>query len=450
MYAHLWGSDEVDAIFEEGARLRDWILILAALASSQAELGIIPSDAAHAIAAGTLADRLDLALVAAETRRTGHSMLGLIRSLEAVLPPQARQYVYYGATVQDVTDTWTALAMRHVGALVWRELRDIEQVVLELAARHRDTVMAGRTHGQIGSPITFGLKAASWADELRRHLDRLHEGAPRWLVGQLGGAVGTLAFFGASGPVLRARFCERLGLADPRVPWLTSRDRVTEFAHVLAMVTATLARIGNEVYELARPEIAELAEPTPDGAVSSITMPHKRNPESAEHLVTLSRLVRLQASGLLEGMVAEHERDGRGWKAEWATFPEACLLTGAALALARRLLAGLEVHPETMARRLAESSGYHASEAVLAALAPAIGKHRAQEMLQEALRIGVASGSNLEGIISAAGEELESALPFPRRHALFTEPDTGSAATMVDAAIAWAQARRVTERDTWP
>src|SRR5205807_5093559 len=166
--------------------------------------------------------------------------------------------------------------------------------------------------------------------------------------------------------------------------------------HLLALVTATLARVGNEVYQLSRPEIGELAETPLAEGVGSITMPHKRNPEVAEHLVTLSRLVRAQQGVVLEGMVAEGERDGRGWKAEWAAVPEACLLTGAALELAKRMLAGLEVHPEAMRRNLGDMA---ASEKLLATLAPSEGKHAAQDRLQHLL----AAGGSLEAVAAAVG-----------------------------------------------
>ena len=159
--------------------------------------------------------------------------------------------------------------MATVGRVVWRDLHAVEGLLLDLAERHRSTVMVGRTHGQPGAPITFGFKAASWADEVRRHLDRLAEGRPRWLVAQLGGAVGVLGFFGDDGPAVRAAFCAELGLGDPGISWLTSRDRLAEFANVLAMMCATLARIGNEVYELQRPEIGELREATTAAAVGS-------------------------------------------------------------------------------------------------------------------------------------------------------------------------------------
>ncbi len=151
------------------------------------------------------------------------------------------------------------------------------------------------------------------------------------------------------------------------------------------MVCGTLARIGGEVYELQRPEIGELAEPTTATAVGSITMPHKRNPESSEHLDTLARLARSSAAVLTEGMTQLHERDGRGWKAEWVALPEVCLLTGAALRTARTVVSGLEVHAGVMAANLVRHGDTLASERVLAGLSTRLGKHEAQEAMQEVL-----------------------------------------------------------------
>jgi adenylosuccinate lyase len=288
--------------------------------------------------------------------------------------------------------------------------------------------MAGRTHGQPGAPITFGFKAASWADELGRHAERLREGRARWEVGQLAGAVGVLGFFGADGPALRARFCAEIGLTDPGISWLTARDRVAEFGTVLAMTCCTLARIGTEVYELARPEIGELAETARPGAVSSITMPHKRNPENAEHLDTLARLARSSSAVLVEGMVGSHERDGRSWKAEWIALPEVCQLTGVALRLAGELIAGLEVNPEAMASTVARFGPDLGSEQVLAELAARMGKHRAQQALHEVLR---ESGADLAtGLVArglATAEEVR---------AWRMAPSVEAAGLMVDTVLA--------------
>jgi len=439
LYGHLWATDELRAIFDERERLRSWLEILATLAEAQAELSIVPLEAAEAIRDGASVDALDLEYVAAETASTGHSTLGLIHGLRRILPPEAREWVYYGGTVQDLTDTWTALAMRRVGEIARRDLGAIEDAALDLARRYRDTPMLGRTHGQAGSPITFGLKAATWADEARRHLDRLDEGIPRWSVGQLAGAVGNLAFFGDRGIELRRVFCERLGLGDPGVSWTTTRDRPAEFTVVLSMIAGTLGRIGNEVAQLQRSEIGEVREPAGAASVGSITMPHKRNPEVAEHLVTLARLVRAEGGVMLEGMVAEHERDGRAWKAEWIALPEACLLTGAALSFGRRLLEDLEVDEEAMRRNL-EASPFSTSERVLIALSPALGKHRAQARLQELLERARRTGTTLEDAL-LADDEVRARLPEGLVPSL-AHPDTGGAGAMVDEVLTRAAAAR--------
>ncbi|MGH8824995.1 MAG: class-II fumarase/aspartase family protein [Jiangellaceae bacterium] len=443
-YAHLWGTPELAQVFEERARLQSWLDILVALASAQARLGIIPAEAAGQIATHARAESLDLDYVAEQTRSTSHSMLGLIRGLQQVLPESAREHVYSGATVQDVTDTWFALVMRDVGALVWRDLHAIEESLLRMALAHRDTVMVGRTHGQPGAPITFGYKAASWADEVRRHLDRLREGRPRWLVGQLGGAVGVLAFFEPAGPSLRAEFCAALGLGDPGISWLTSRDRVAEFGGVLSMICGTLARIGTEVYELQRPEIGELREPTTSGAVGSITMPHKRNPEGSEHLDTLARLVRANAGVLVEGMVVGHERDGRGWKAEWSALPEVCLLTGVALDLTRRLVSGLVVDVDAMRANLDRHGDQLASERLLAGLSGRLGKHSAQRLMHEVLSPGSADVRQVVDALVAAGAATEREC-----RGWLAVPAAGAAGAMVDAVVVRARQARAAEPDAW-
>ena len=427
MYSHLWGTPEARAVFEETGRLQGWLDVLAALARAQAAHGLVPVSAASCITENARVELLDLATVAEQTRASGHSTLGLIRALHDVLPADVHPFVYVGATVQDLTDTWTALTLRTIGGLVWRDLRRVEELLLEMAERHRDTPMTGRTHGQPGAPITFGWKVASWADEVRRSLDRLREGAPRWLVGQLGGGVGTLAALGGSGLAIRARFCAELGLADPAISWLSARDRVAEVGLVLAGITGSLARIGLEVYELQRPEIGELSEPTRGELVGSITMPHKRNPELSEHLDTISRLARANAGVLLEGLVGAHERDGRSWKAEWVALPEVCLLTCTSLQLAVQLLAGLEVDEAAMRRNLDRLVG---SEQALALLTPRLGKHDAHAALHTALR---------------AGGALEDLLP-----GVELSPDVGAAPQMVDLVAARARAARAREAVTWP
>jgi adenylosuccinate lyase len=442
-YAHLWGTPELTAIFDEPARLQDWLDILAALAAAQARLGIIPVESADLIAKHADATLLDLDYVAEQTRLSAHSTLGLIRALQRVLPEPARAHVYFGATVQDVTDTWFALVMRRVGSLVWRDLRAIEESLLALAEQHRSTPMLGRTHGQPGAPISFGFKVASWADELRRHLDRLEQARSRWLVGQLAGAVGVLGFFESDGLRLRQEFCAELGLADPGISWLTARDRIAEFGAVLALVCGTLARIGNEVYELSRPEIGELREPTTTDVISSITMPHKRNPEASEHLDTLARLVRAHTGVLLEGTVGAHERDGRAWKAEWAALPEVCLLSSVALQTARGLVSGLVVDSAAMLANLRRFGDLPASERVLAELSRRLGRQKAQQLLHELI---IASGqSDIGAAVINAGVANETDV-----RQWTDEWPIDAATTMTDFVVRRAREARRAETATWP
>jgi adenylosuccinate lyase len=443
LYGHLWGTTELHRLLDDEGRVQSWLDILAALAEAQAEVGAVPAEAARIIRQHADVKLLDLDQVGAQTRATGHSTLGLIRCLQAVLPEPAREWVYYGATVQDLSDTWTALVMRDVTEILDRDLGHAEAAAVTLAERHRETVMCGRTHGQPGLPITFGFKAAVWASELRRHRMRLAEGRRRWEVVQLGGALGTMEFWGDRALPLLDAFAGRLGLGAPDLPWITARDRVAEFLGLLAMVTATLAKIGQEVYELQRPEIGELREPFTPGQVGSITMPHKRNPELSEHLVTLARVVRADATVAVEGMVVEHERDGRAWKAEWVVFPEACLLTGASLAFACRLLDGLEVDADRMRSNVAAQGGYVLSEPVMRALADHIGKHAAQAVVYEAALAGRSRGVSFEAALLADPRIAGQLTPEQIARCLDPRAALGAAPAFVDRVVG-AAARRGT------
>ncbi len=438
IFGHLWTTPELHAMFDDRGRTQSWLDVLVALASAQEEVGLLPAGIAALIAENADVDRLDLAAVAEGTRTTGHSTLGLIQELRRVLPPEAREWVYYGATVQDVTDTATAQTMKLVLGIVRRDLRRCITATAALARTHRETVMCGRTHGQPGLPITFGFKAAVWTDELSRHLERIEQAAPRLDVVQLGGALGTMEFWGEQAPALLDAFAEHTGLHAPDIPWITARDRVAEFATLLAMVTGTLGKIGNEIFELSRPEIGELAEPFTPGTVGSITMPHKRNPEISEHLDTLARRVRTDAASCMEGLIALHERDGRSWKAEWLAVPEACQLTGAALQFAVRLLEGLQVDDARMRANLEARRGYLLSEPLMRALSDRIGKHAAHEEIYAAAMAGIEQGVDLTEVIAAKGlltkDQIDAATDPARA--------LGSATTFVDRVLARVEARR--------
>lgn len=401
IYAPAWGTDEMRAIFDDAPRTQAWLEILAALARAQAELGIIPESAASEIANHTHVEELNLDNIRRGYQATSHSTLGLIHEWQRILSPQAGEWIYFGATVQDLTDTWMALALKRVAEIIYRDLRAIEAALLAHADKQRETLMPGRTHGQIGLPITFGFKAAVWAREVRRHIQRLRELAPRIAVGQLAGGVGSVSSYGDLGLELLARFCARLQLNVPEISWDTARDRLAEFGNLAAMIAATLAKIANEIYSLQRPEIAEVSEPFEMGRVGSITMPHKRNPEFSEQIVTLARVMRYHAALLTEGMLQEHERDARAWKAEWLALPHVALSLGKSLALSKEMIGGLAIHADAMRKNLDLTQGYVLSEAVMLALAQKIGKQTAHQIVYELAMRGVEQGMSFKQALLA-------------------------------------------------
>ena len=242
--------------------------------------------------------------------------------------------------------------------------------------------------------------------------------------------------WGAARRPLQDRFCDLLGLGRPEGPWIAARDRVAEFGAVLAMIAATLGKIGNEVLELQRPEIGEVSEPFTPGVVGSITMPHKRNPERSEHLVTLARLTRTSAATLVESMVVEHERDGRAWKAEWAAFPELCRMTAASLAIGRGLVEGLRVNPEAMARNVMLGGGYVLSERVMTALAAKVGKQSAHLLVYEASMAGIESGASFRDALEAVPAITKVLSPAELDELLDPSTAVGEAPDVVDEILA--------------
>ena len=247
----------------------------------------------------------------------------------------------------------------------------------------------------MGAPITFGLKAASWVAELRRGRKRLAAAGAGVRVGQLAGAVGAAASMGPAGPEVQRRFCARLGLEVPETSWTASRDLLAEWGTSLAIATGTADRIAHEIYNLQRTEIAEVAEASASGTVGSITMPHKRNPERCEQIGTLARLVRHGASALLEGIVQDHERDGRAWKAEWHLLPEVTIMAAKALELLAEVAEQLIVNAARMARNLHGLQGLEASEALMLALAPHVGRPEAHSRVSALSRAVTSGGVDL-------------------------------------------------------
>ena len=383
LFGDQFATPEMRAIFDERAMLQRWLDVEAALAAAQAELGLIPARAAEGIARAARVELLDLETVKRDLKTTAHPIVPVVRELERVAGEDGR-WVHWGATTQDIIDTGQVLQCQAAIRILRRDLVALIATLADLAERHRDTVMAGRTHAQQALPITFGFKVAVWTSECVRQLERLDQAAPRVLVGELAGAVGTLAGFGERGIEVQRLALQRLGLGVPLIAWHAARDGVTEFVGLLAMLGGTMARIANEVIQLQRSEIMELEEPFAHGKVGSSTMPHKRNPAHAERVVAIGRLLRGLAVSALDTMVAAHERDMSAGRAEWFLVPEAACLASASLSWTLYIARGLRVDVGRMTENLDRLGGLLLSEPVMLHLGQVLGRNAAHDLVYEA------------------------------------------------------------------
>jgi adenylosuccinate lyase len=439
IYGPSWVSLELRPLFTEQNRIRGWLEVMSVLAEIQAEYGLIPEQAAAEIKIAYENLEIDEAFLkeAAEGfAKTNHSLMGLINAVKNRCGTTGGEWLCYGVTVQDITDTFTVRTLLTVREYFLEQIIGIERILVDLARLHRLTIMCGRTHGQPGLPITFGFKAATWLDELERHRQRLFELKSRLGVGQLCGGVGSLSSLGPEALALQKAVMQRLGLNAPAISWTSTRDRYAEWMNTLAMITSLGDRIGQEIVNLQRPEIGELSEGFVSGEVGSITMPQKRNPEISEHLGTLSRVVRHHAAHMAENLVHSHERDGRSWKGEWIIIPDATLATGKSLDLLKTLLKNLQVNQQRMRTNILATNGFIHAESVMLTLAKKLGKQSAHQIVYEVSMQAQSEGLHFKQAL-INNQQITAILNNDEMDALFDiEQSTGVCADMVDQVIA--------------
>ena len=430
----LFGSAEMRQVFDSRALLQGWLDAERALAEAEAEVGVVPPAAAERIARECDASLYDMAALREGIAATQHPLVPLVRALSERCG-EAGAWVHWGATTQDITDTGAVLQVRRALAPIERDLGRTRWAAAELAARYRDTPMAGRSHGQHAVPITFGLKAASWADELDRCEARLRAAAGSALTGQLAGAAGTLASLGEDAAAVRAAFCRILGLAEPRTGWHAARDRFRDLLHALDEVASAAERIAAEVVRLQATEVAEAAEPLAAGHVGSSTMPQKRNPMICEYVVASARLLRAGTSALRGTAAHAHERDMSIWAVEWLAIPQALILAGGILDKLAHVLEGLQADPERMRANLELTGGQIMAEAVMMALARSLGHERSHEIVTRATRQATAEGQDLGSVLADDPEAAAHLTPEELERLLDPSRYLGLAGAAVDAVV---------------
>ena len=399
----LLGEERVAAQFSGQTHLQMMLDVEAALADAEAAAGVVPPSCVAPIRSAARADLYDHALIAAEAAHAGNPVIPMVRHLTqrvAANDANAAHYVHWGATSQDILDTGLVLQLREAVPIVVDHLERAARSAADLARRHADTPMAGRTWLQQATPTTFGLKAAGWLDALGRTRRRLGTALDEALVLQFGGASGTLASLGSHGLAVTEALAARLRLRAPDTPWHAQRDRLAHLACALGVATGTAGKVARDLSLLAQTEIGEVTERPAEGRGGSSTMPQKRNPVSASvALAAAARAPGLVAT-MLGAMVQEHERGLGGWQAEWDTMPDLVFVSAGGARAVADALDGLVVDTERMRANIESAGGALLAEAIAMALAGPLGKGEAHARVEGACERALAERRPLADVLA--------------------------------------------------
>lgn len=409
LYASLFYQKDVTDIFSDSSLIAYMIQVEVALAQAQAQVGVIPQNAANTIAqvAEQALEKFDFPALAVATGLAGNIAIPFVKQLTAIVKDvdeDASRYVHWGATSQDILDTACILQCRDALNIVEAQLQQCYTTALQQAKQYRHQVMIGRTWLQQALPITLGHKLARWASAFKRDLDRIQAIKPRVLTAQLGGAVGSLASLQDQGSLVVNAFAKQLNLTVPTSTWHGERDRIVEIASVLGMIVGNTGKMARDWSLMMQTEIAELFEPTAKGRGGSSTMPHKRNPVAAASVLAAANRVPALMSSIYQSMVQEHERSLGAWHAEWLAIPEIFQLCAGALSRTGEVLQGFEVNVEHMQQNLECTNGLIMAEAVMMALAPKIGRLTAHHVVEAACKTAVAQNQHLSQVVSQLDE----------------------------------------------
>ncbi|RZL87302.1 MAG: adenylosuccinate lyase family protein [Variovorax sp.] len=391
----------IRALYTIESRWQAWLDVEVALARAQAELAIIPAEAAEAIAKVARLELMDRARIDEAFSRTAHTLVPLVWELGRVVGEPHGGWVHWGATTQNITTTGDLLILRQAHGVFRRQLGEVLAAMAPLADAGAEMPMPGRTHGQHAVPVTFGFKVAGWIDELLRHLDRMDQAEPRIFAAVLGGAAGTYASLGRQGPEVQALIAKYLGMTSMRVPSRAIGDGGAENLCLLGMLAATCSKIGREVYTLMKTEFGEVEEPVPPGTVGSSTMPQKRNPKLCQDIVGLAAEIRSLVPLALEAMMTEHEADRTTSVMSDAAESRACIATGDMLARLVAIMQGLELHPQRMRANLDLGNGLIMAEAVMLELGKALGRQHAHDVVYDAAQRAVVENLQFPALLAA-------------------------------------------------
>ncbi|SDU43684.1 lyase family protein [Stappia sp. ES.058] len=400
LYVDLFGDPDTARHFEASAEIAAMVEVEIALARVQARASVIPDAAAQAIAAGLSDSAPAPEDICAGTAAAGVPVPALVAHLRKQLSKAGADHLHFGATSQDIVDTGLMLRLQRVLELFDRRLAALVDTLVALAVEHRATPMAGRTRGQVATPVTFGLRVANWALPVARAHRDLRFLRRAGLPVQLGGASGDLSAMGPDGSAVTTELAEELGLASSS-PWMADRWPLVRVAGTLASLLGGLEKIGADVMLSTRSEIGELRLAASGG---SSTMPQKQNPVAAETLIALTRHAAALSAQITTAPAHAEERDGAAWMGEWLVLPQLVIASGAALLRAQWLADALEPQRARMAEIAFGDGGLALAERFSFALIPHVGRAQAQDLVKQAAMETRASGRPLIDALRAISD----------------------------------------------
>ncbi|MGH7274005.1 MAG: adenylosuccinate lyase [Nitrospiria bacterium] len=353
--------------------LRIEILVLEALARH----GLVPKRALSKVKSRI---KVEVETIAEIERVVKHDVVAFLTAVSRSVGPEGR-YLHWGLTSSDILDTSLAILMKEAAEIILDGLAHLLKVIGQLADRHKETLMIGRSHGVHGEPITFGLKMAIWYEETKRNIQRMEEAKEVISVGKISGSMGTFAHLD---PEVEAHVCSKCGLKPaPVSSQIIQRDRHAQYLTALAILASSIDKFAMEIRHLQRTEVLEVEEPFSEGQKGSSSMPHKRNPIGCENLSGLARVVRANALAGLENIALWHERDISHSSVERIIIPDSTILVDFMLNRFIGILRNLQIYPERMRSNLGMTRGLIYSQKLLMALVEkGLSREKAYEAVQ--------------------------------------------------------------------
>ncbi|HWR63626.1 MAG TPA: adenylosuccinate lyase [Candidatus Thermoplasmatota archaeon] len=380
-----YGRKEIKDVFGETSKLQYLLNVEAALARAHATVGNISKKAADEISKKATVKYVTVKRVNEIEKETRHDIMAVTKALSELCSGDAGKYVHLGATSYDIVDTANALQFAAATDLIKAQVRELRVTLVGLAKEYKNTIMAGRTHGQFSIPITFGLKMAVYAMEVDRHLERLHECKSRLLVGKMSGAVGSGAAMGKHALKIQELVMADLKLGtEEAATQIVGRDRYIELLSVLANVASSMEKFATEIRNLQRSEIGEVSEAfEAKKQVGSSTMPQKRNPILCEQVCGIARVIRSFIIPAYENAIQWHERDLCNSSSERFILPHSLIMTDWIVFQMNKVFKNLQVNPERMRQNLENSKGLPMAEAVMTKLVEkGMGRGDAHELVR--------------------------------------------------------------------